>query len=145
MPTRRQPRRRERSREAGLTSVPSRKARRFEAESLAAGGAQRDQKPERKHLPCRRVAYLQDRPGDAFERGRQPTGSRKCGFVRTTQSVTPDAGYMPQEQIARPLIRSLALNAVVGHVLAGPHQRLTVDKQSNATKLFMYASFRLGG
>src|ERR1700736_1061161 len=43
-----------------LTGPAGLKARRFEAESLAAGGAQRNQHSERQHLPCRRVAHVQD-------------------------------------------------------------------------------------
>src|ERR1700730_11542305 len=39
-----------------LTGPAGLKARRFEAESLAAGASKRKQEPERKDLPCRRVA-----------------------------------------------------------------------------------------
>src|SRR5438552_1205677 len=47
-----------------LTGLAGRKARRFEPESFAAGGAQRNQEAERKHLPCRRVGHIQDRQAE---------------------------------------------------------------------------------
>jgi len=43
-----------------LTGLAGLKARRFEAESFAGGGAQRNQESQRKHLPCRRVGHVQD-------------------------------------------------------------------------------------
>src|ERR1700683_1648177 len=51
-------------RSVSLIGLAGLKARRFEAESFAARGAHRNEEPERKYLPCRRVGHVQDGQGE---------------------------------------------------------------------------------
>ena len=77
----------------------------------------------RRDHPCAGVGFAAagrslDRQHPAVERERQAKRSAQGGLALIAQRLASDAGRVAQEQVSRSLIRSLALQTVIGHIFA---------------------------